>query len=151
MAIHKIDGVDAVDGGSVITSFPKKFVTLFVDDNVTAGQWVMIDTGDTTNGLGASITPALAGGTTGTALTFGVATETVAAGGECRVQTAGKFVDASCNSVSAGDALVVNNASAGRAVTYASGTHTAAPPCGVALESDSANLADVLIIDQGYF
>ena len=145
MAIHKIDGVDGD------ANFPKKFVTLFVDDAVTAGQWVMIDTGDTTNGLGASITPALAGGTSGTALTFGVATETVAAGGVCKVQTAGKFVDASCNSVSAGDALVVNNASAGRAVTYASGTHTAAPPCGVALESDSANLADVMIIDQGYF
>ncbi len=29
MAIHKIDGVDAVDGGSAINSFPKKFVTLF--------------------------------------------------------------------------------------------------------------------------
>ena len=145
MAIHKIDGVDGD------ANFPKKFVTLFVDDAVTAGQWVMIDTGDTENGLGASITPALAGGTSGTALTFGVATETVAAGGVCKVQTAGKYVDASCNSVSAGDALVVNNASAGRAVTYASGTHTAAPPCGVALESDSSNLADVLIIDQGYF
>ena len=58
MAIHKIDGVDAVDGGSQINSFPKKFVTLHCNGAVTKGDWVRIDLDSadaSKNGLGATV------------------------------------------------------------------------------------------------
>ena len=110
MAIHKIDGVDAVDGGSQISSFPKKFVTLRASEAITKGDLVALDLSDSTNGLGASIRPAdvatdaSAGG--GNPIALGFATQAASAGDECRVQTAGKFVDANvhANTV-AGDCL----------------------------------------------
>ena len=86
MAIHKIDGVDAVDGGSQISSFPKKFVTLFCTGAVTAGDWVQIETDSgvtdyAKNGLGASVTKADTVAD-GNMAVVGVATETLTAAGD---------------------------------------------------------------------
>lgn len=92
MAIHKVDGVDGD------ANFPKKFVTLYASEAITKGMLVALDLSDTTNGAGASIRPAdvatdaTAGG--GQPIVLGIATETVAAAKYCKVQTAGKFVDA---------------------------------------------------------
>jgi len=103
MAIHKIDQVDGVN------HFPKKFVTLRASEAITKGDLVALDLSDSTNGLGASIRPAdvatdASGGVYPIALGF--ATETAAAGAECKVQTAGKFVDANVHSDTvAGDSL----------------------------------------------
>ena len=45
MSIHKIDG----GPGGENNHFPKKFVTLYsADASITAGDWVMIHTTDTT-------------------------------------------------------------------------------------------------------
>ena len=155
MAIHKIDGVDAVDGGSQISSFPKKFVTLFCTGAVTAGDWVQIETDSgvtdyAKNGLGASVTKADTVAD-GNMAVVGVATETLTAAGDIRIQTAGKFENANvADAVVAGDALVVDDTEAGRAVKIAAGD--LAPVCGLALEASPAtNLCDVMIIDQGYF
>jgi len=155
MAIHKIDGVDAVDGGSQISSFPKKFVTLYCTGAVTKGDWVQIetDTGVTDyakNGLGASVTKADAVAN-GNMAVVGVATETLTAAGELRIQTAGKFTDANvADAVAAGDALVVDNTAAGQAVKIEASD--LATVCGLALDAgDSDDNADVMIIDQGYF
>lgn len=104
MAIHKVDGVDGTN------HFPKKFVRLYASEAITKGMLVALDLSDTTNGLGSSIRPAdvatdaAAGG--GQPIVVGIATETVSAAEYCKVQTAGKFVDATVHtSTAAGDSL----------------------------------------------
>jgi len=154
MAIHKIDGVDGVDGGGGIFSFPKKFVTLHCAGVVVKGQWVQIETdtgvaGFQKNGLGATVNKADAVAAGNMAI-LGVATETLTAAGLLRVQTAGKFENASvANAVAAGDALVVDDTAAGQAVEITASDVGNA--CGLCLEAPSGNQADVLIVDQGYF
>ena len=77
--------------------------------------------------------------------------------GNIKIQTAGKFEDATVGTpVAIGESLVVSAATgsgAGRAVTYVASD--VAPICGIALESEpgggGTNTADVMIIDQGYF
>jgi len=148
MAIHKIDGVDGD------ANFPKKFVTLYASAACTKGYFVAITT-DTTNGLGASVANATAGLVTdaANALTFGVATETVAAGGIVTVQTAGKYENAYVNgSTAIGSALtgpLNSSGTTGQADLAAEAKF--GPVVAVALEADATNLADVMIIDQGYF
>ena len=164
MAIHKIDGVDAVDGGSAINSFPKKFVTLYANAAVSKGDWVRIDLDNSENGLGASVETFPADTAAGDPLVFGVATETVAAGENVRIQTAGLYGDDTAGGgaktdggITAGLPLAAgNDGSAGQIDQYESGTHTNAVMCGVALTADGAgdygaNEATVMIIDQGYF
>ena len=166
MAIHKIDQVDGVN------HFPKKFVTLQCSGAVTKGDWVAIDLDDTTNGLGASCeksTTALPD------LVFGVATETLTAAGELRVQVAGLYGDdtqgGGCTvhgDTVAGDFLVADQGTAGQAVpvdndvAVAGNSHAQiktalkAARLGVALRDDGTGDYDtgettVMIIDQGYF
>jgi len=87
MAIHKIDGVDAVDGGSQINNIPKKFVTLTATGAISKGQVVMIDSSVSTNGVGFHVK---ASDVTDAALAIGVATEAAAASGdEVKIQVAG--------------------------------------------------------------
>ena len=154
MAIHKIDGVDAVDGGSQISSFPKKFVTLRASEAITKGDLVALDLSDSTNGLGASIRPAdvatdaSAGG--GNPIALGFATQAAAAGDECRVQTAGKFVDANVHlDTVAGDCLYASIV-AGRAYptseAYA-GLNVETKDPGAAANNDIA-IAGILTTDE---
>ena len=159
MAIHKIDGVDAVDGGSAINSFPKKFVTLTADGTISKNDWVAIDSnGD--NGLGSNVVQADTGVTGHGSLTFGIATEDAVDGDLVKIQTAGKYDtanvqgdtvygDSLCASSTAGQATQVDTLGAGSAAAIQASM--AFNTCGVALEADSANKAAVMIIDQGYF
>ena len=151
MAVHKIDG----GPGGENDHFPKKFVTLYsADTSITAGDWVMIHPTDTTNGLGASVQQAVASAGDGlqNALIVGVSTETITAAGNIVIQTAGKYENANVTSgLTVGMALTVSNSNDGRAVQYIATTHTDCGPCGVALETASGNLGDVLIKNQGYF
>ena len=147
MAVHKIDGVDGVN------HFPKKLVTLYASAACTVGKFVAITT-DTTNGLGASVSDAAVGpgSTEANGLTFGIATQTVDAGEEVVVQTAGKYENASvASSTAAGDALTgpLSGGTAGMADRLAETTFGAT--VAVALEAESSNLADVMIVDQGFF
>lgn len=87
MAIHKIDGVDAVDGGSQINNIPKKFVTLTATGAISKGAVVMIDTSVTTNGVGFHVKVC---SQNDSPLAIGVATEAASASGdEIKVQVAG--------------------------------------------------------------
>ena len=154
MAIHKIDGVDAVDGGSAINSFPKKFVTLTASAACTKGKFVSITATATPNGLGSSVADAEVGAssTQSNSRTFGIATETVAAGEDVKIQTAGKFENASvASSTVAGDALTgpLSGTDVGMAARLLETTFGAV--VAVALEAESGNLADVLLVDQGFF
>jgi len=150
MAIHKIDGVDGVN------HFPKKFVTLYASAACTKGYFVSI-TGDTTNGLGASCANAevgAAGGVTANCLTLGVATETVAAGANVVVQTAGKYENAYVNG-GCDEGLPLTGPLSGGTIGMASmlAETTFGAVIAVGLEDDSAvtNYADVMIVDQGFF
>lgn len=166
MAIHKIDGVDGVN------HFPKKYVTLYCSGAVTKGDWVAIDLDSTPNGLGASVEKATAALPD---LMMGVATSTLAAAGELRVQVAGMYGDDTLGGgatvhadTAAGDLLVADIATAGQAVPVDNNVAVAgnsqaqikaALKCarvGIALRDDAtgdyaAGETTVLIIDQGYF
>ena len=141
-------------GDQAISHFPKKFVTLYASAATTAGYFVSIDGGDSTNGLGGSVRNAEVGATsvTANALTFGVATQTVAAGEEVIVQIAGKYENAYVNgSCDEGLALTgpLSSGTIGRAELIAAASF--GPVVAVGLEADTANLADVMIINQGFF
>ncbi len=87
MAIHKIDGVDAVDGGSQINNIPKKFVTLTATGAISKGQVVSMDTSVVTNGRGFHVKVT---DQNDSPLAIGVATEAAAASGdEVKIQVAG--------------------------------------------------------------
>ena len=149
MAVYKRG---AADGD--INHFPKKFVTLYASAACTAGYFVSIDGGDTTNGLGASVRNAEVGATstTGNSLTFGVATETVAAGENVVVQIAGKYENAYVNG-SCDEHLPLTGPLSGGTVGMASmlAETTFGTVVAVGLEADSTNLADVMIVNQGFF
>ncbi|MAH48911.1 hypothetical protein CMI37_23995 [Candidatus Pacearchaeota archaeon] len=114
MAIHKVDGVDGVN------HFPKKFVTLYASEAITAGDWVGIDLSDTTNGLGGSVRPLdFDDGLSGTTLPLGVAIQTVATDLSVMVQTAGKYENSNvAATVAAGDKLYATTVT-GRAADQA--------------------------------
>tara|TARA_R110000824_G_scaffold261716_1_gene450470 strand:- start:103 stop:585 length:483 start_codon:yes stop_codon:yes gene_type:complete len=160
MAVHKVDGVDGVN------NFPRKFVTLYTAaTSITKGQWVQIDNGDTTNGLGGSVKLATVGANSNESgpMCFGVATETITAAGNITIQTAGKFEDAyvvnAADSV-VGHALVgpLNGATAGSASAQTAATFGGSV-IAYALEvegtggteSGTALRCDVMIVDQGFF
>ena len=151
MAIYKRGQAD-----NGVYHFPKKFVTLYGTAAITAGDWVMLDLSDTTNGLGASVVAAT-NTANGEQLVLGIASETTTEAGNVTVQLAGKYEDANVGTlVAAGESLVVSNdtgAGTGRAVTYVASD--VAPICGIALETEpgggGTNTADVMIINQGWF
>ncbi len=162
MAIHKIDGVDAVDGGSVINSFPKKFVTLqcslTAGSSIAKGNWVQIDEGFTTDGIGSGVKTSTANGVD---MVFGVAAETVTNNTSAtstfliKVQTAGKCtfakVDVSETSATARSLSGHSGAGDGIADHYDAGDLNTI--CGVVLTeaADDSAASTVMIIDQGYF
>jgi len=151
MAIHKIDGVDGVN------HFPKKFVTLYCESSsISAGQWVMFGT-DTTNGLGGSVKLAASVSTNGNSAVVGIATETLTAAGNLVVQTAGKYENAYVDTdIAVGLGLSGCNTTAGSASLTDANTFQV---IGVALETEgtstgesgTAERADVMIVDQGFF
>ena len=167
MAIYKIDGVDGD------FHFPKKFVTMNItlaaSGSISAGEWVAIDLDlSAAGGLGANVEesttslPQLVFGVAAESITNSSSTDTLAT--TIKVQTAGKAENCAVEStVAAGDFLVASTATAGRAVEVDSGTAVAGTSAsdiqnalklarvGVALEAASSNLADCMIIDQGYF
>ena len=150
MAIHKVDGVDGVN------HFPKKFVTLYASAACTAGMFVAL-TADDTNGLGASCANAplgAGGGVTASGLVFGIATETVAAGANVKIQTAGKYENAYvATGANFGIALIgpLSGGTIGMASVQTASTLND-PVVAVALEDDTVtNYADVMIKDQGFF
>ena len=165
MAIHKIDGVDGAN------HFPKKFVTLYAVEIVTKDYWVAIHPTDTVNGLGASVKQADVDDAD-QSMIFGVATETVAAGKNVRIQVAGKYTngafvegatvvgDALCCSTVDGQATQVDALGYGSAGAIAASV--AYTTVGVALAADASgnddsgvtlatNYAHVMIFDQGLF
>ena len=158
MSVHKIDG----GPGGENNHFPKKFITLYSSDtSITAGDFVMIDPTDTTNGLGGSVRQAQSGFNTDVheGLCIGVATETITAAGEIQIQIAGKYENANvATTVVCGQNLVMS-ATAGRAQdatqlacqTNADALEREGAATGTEPNSGITNQVDVLIKNQGYF
>tara|TARA_R110002012_G_scaffold190787_1_gene358420 strand:- start:83 stop:547 length:465 start_codon:yes stop_codon:yes gene_type:complete len=154
MAIHKIDGVDAVN------NFPKKFVVLHALAAVTKGDILMIetDTGVTDynkNGLGASVAKAVGASTTGDEglAVIGVAAETITAAGPVKIQTAGKFENANVHTdVTRFEGIVVLDGTAGQGVAWTAAT-TLTLPFAIALQDAPSTGAatDIMIMDKGFF
>ena len=149
MAVYKYG-----KGDKGVAHFPKKFVTLYGTAAITEGRFVSINLSDSTNGLGGSVVTAAVGpgSTEHQALTFGVATETTTVAGPIVVQIAGKYENAYVDgSTAAGDALCgpLSGGTAGMAGLLAETTF--GNVVAVALEADSGNLADVMIVNQGFF
>ncbi len=157
MAIHKVDGVDGAN------NFPKKHVVLHGTAAITAGNVVMLNLADTTNGLGGSVVTCT-NTANGEQLALGIAVETTTDAGTIKIQTAGKYENANVGTPTvAGDSLICSNASdaaVGRLVVYAAAD--VAPIFAVALESENAatgvepasglvNKADIMIYDKGFF
>jgi len=161
MAIHKIDGVDAVDGGSVINSFPKKFVTLecslAASASIAKGDWVQIDLALTTNGVGSGCKTSTSAGV---AMVFGVATETVTnsssvtATFQIKIQTAGRctFAKLNVSEIANGEAITGHDGSTD-GVGHLHNEADINPICGICLAeaADDTAASTVMIIDQGYF
>lgn len=153
MSVFKRDGVDGVE------AFPTKKVVLYGTAAIVAGDTVSIDATDTTEGLGGSVIKAISTTAAHKGLAFGIACETITAAGTIKVQTAGKYENANVHGdTAAGDVLFVS-ATAGRAApldvtetgTTVDATIAAYSPVSVALEADAANLADVMVLDKGWF
>lgn len=87
----------------------------------------------------------------GNGLVIGVALDTTtAADQKVRVCVRGYCEGVNVHtSTAAGSGLVVAG-TAGRGDVYAAGTHTAATPIAVALEADTANVADVFVFGRGF-
>ena len=141
-------------GDNNVSHAPKKFVTLYASAACTEGSFVSIDTGDSTNGLGYSVRDAEVGpgSTAHNVKTFGVATQTVAAGEDVIVQIAGKYENANVDgSTIAGTPLAgpLSGGTVGQAGILLETTF--GNVVAVALEADTTNLADVMIVNQGFF
>lgn len=121
--------------------------TFFAGAALTAGNWVMFDTSKTDQDRCLYVINAAGSANTGCPLVVGVALDTAtAAGQKVRVVTAGYVEGAAvADAVTAGQALFVDNAAAGRAVAYAA--TALCGHCGVALEDGAtANTADVWVV-----
>lgn len=144
---HAVDKVDGVDG-----DFNKvaKHTMLYPTAAIAKGEWVMIDTSVTTNGMGRHIKKL----TNESPLWVGVAEEAASAASTIqpiRICVAGKpGVDAVCaNSISAG-AVLAGSSTGGQA--KAATAKDGEIVCGVTLvASGSLVSTDVRVIDKGWY
>jgi hypothetical protein len=120
--------------------------TFLAGGAITAGDWVSLDTSQSGLDRALYVTEAAAVATVGNANVIGVALETVAAGANVRVCTAGYCASASvAGATVAGSSLVGPTGVAGQAAIEVPGT-TSGKVCGVGLGAAVANLAPVLVV-----
>ena len=137
--------------GSAITSpvsNRREVETFIAGGAITAGDWVAFDSTKTGQARAATVIECPGVATKGNPRAFGVSLETVAADELVKVVTAGYVEGASvAGATIAGTPLVGPIGTAGRAEVEAPGTTTGSV-CGIALEADTANFADVMVIKQ---
>jgi len=144
----QVSGLGVTSSIGPATSDRSQVETFLAGGSITSGDWVIFDTSATgpTRVLQVIKSPA----TAGNPLVLGVALNTVTSGQKVNVVVSGYVASANVVSgVLKGEAIVSSGATAGRALKYATGTHTNAGPCGVALEDASAgNVAAVWVHKQ---
>lgn len=145
-----------IDGQNAVSETYAKLVTLYGTDaaGVTAGQVVMLDTADTTNGAGNSVKIADA---EDSPLVVGVAMETTTAVGAYAVQVAGTTSTTTSDSGGATTiGLLIGSGTGGgngRVQNNAAWSQTAAPFAVCVTAHSGAAVADgaIKIIDKGWF
>ena len=156
MAIYKTDGVDGNN------HLPKKFVTLNtiipVSTTITKGELLMIDTSETTNGMGMNVIQATGADL---ATVIGVAAETIANSSasvvkttNISVQVAGLNQDCTASSgavVRAGYLVGSATVQVEEIADYSSAITTR--PIGLCVDQLTASTADggIMLFDHGFY
>lgn len=141
--IQFLDAGEAAD-----TSNRSQNETFYAGGAITAGDWVSLDTSQT--GADKALYVIQTTAAAGQGNVVGVALDTAAAGSQVRVTIAGYVASANVvNGTAAGASLTTSGATAGRALTYATGTHTGTGPCGLALTAAGAgNTAETWVFKR---
>lgn len=141
-----------VPGGYTVVTTPdvsnrSQEETFLAGGTITAGDWVIFDTSAT--GAARVLTVIQSPATAGNPLVVGVALASATAGQKVDVCIAGYAASANVvTGVLKGESVVSSGVTAGRAIKYASGTHTNASPVAVLLEDAAANVAAVWVFKQ---
>ncbi len=134
------------DGEEAETGNRQQVETFFANGTIAAGDWVAFDTTKTGADRCLYVIEAPGVVTIGNSAAFGVAKAAASAGDQVRVVVAGYAEGASVAAATvAGSPLIGPIGTAGEAAIEAPGT-TTGKLCGIALEADTANKADVFVI-----
>jgi len=140
---YKLDGVDGTN------TRKGRQITIYCSTAVAVGDWVEVDTADTTNGAGNSVKKAAtaAGG-----LVCAVAEETITAAGNVQITVSGMPITQVANVATAsgiGDALK-HSSTAGRCETATA--KDGEQVCGWAITEPASNVAaSVFVRDRGFW
>lgn len=120
----------------------------FAGAAIVAGDWVSFDVSK--SGAIRVVTVVKTTAVAGQSNVVGVALRSAASGEKVEVVVSGYVEGAAVvNGVAASLALTTSGITAGRAIAYASGTHTLTAPCGITLEASVvANTATVWVYKQ---
>jgi len=147
--IQSLDTKDSAGGAVGATPANRRQTEIFfAGAAIAAGDWVSFDTSK--SGATRVVTVIKTTATAGQSNVVGVALRAAASGDKVEVVVSGYVEGAAVvNGVLKGESVTTSGVTAGRALKYASGTHTNAAPCGVLLEDASAsNTATVWVYKQ---
>jgi len=134
------------DGEEAETGNRQQVETFFANGTIAAGDWVAFDTTKTGADRCLYVIEAAGVATVGNSAAIGVAKAAASAGDQVQVVVAGYAENASVAAATvAGSPLIGPIGTAGEAAIEVPGT-TTGKLCGIALEADTANLADVFVI-----
>lgn len=137
--IQSLDTKDAAGSAFGATPSHRREVETFIAGAaIASGDWVSFDVSK--SGAARVVTVVKTTASAGQGNVVGVAISAATAAGEkVQVVTAGYVEGANVvNGVASGATLTTSGVTAGRALAYATGTHTGTGPCGVALEASVA-------------
>jgi len=131
-------------GGTSSTMNRAQIETFIAGGSITAGDFVILDTSQTGSDRDLYVIQSPA--TAGNPLCIGVAKTGATVGQKVDVVVAGYYATANVvTGVLKGEAVVTSGATAGRALKYATGTHTNTDAIAVALADAASNVAPVHI------
>lgn len=134
---------------SIKTASDRRQIESFIAGGaITAGDWVVFDT--TATDAGRVLTVVQAPATAGQSLVVGVCIKGATAAGDVVDVVVEGYVEGAnvVTGVGSGLSLTTSGVTAGRAIAYATGTHTTTAPCGVTLEASAANTCDVWVLKR---
>jgi len=135
---------------SIKTASDRRQIETFIAGAaITAGDWVVFDTSATDAGRVLTVLQSPA--TAGNSLAVGVAITSATVAGQTVDVVVDGYVEGAnvISGVASGVSLTTSGVTAGRALAYATGTHTATAPCGVTLEASAVgNTCDVWVLKR---
>jgi len=133
-------------GEGAATVNRRQVETYIAGGTIAAGDWVALDTGKTgaDKALYVIATPAVAG----RGNVAGVALAAASSGDKVDVVIGGYVGAAKVAAGTAQHASLTTSATAGTAVTYATGTHTGTGPCGVALTAEAGGFSEAYVYSK---